>query len=174
MPRPFLGPAARRWDCKGTAWNEADKPVTTWCSTAIIGIGIVFVVLGRRIFRWKNRVFPAEHEPSSQYPWPSQNMVRSFLKTSSYINRVSFLFPRFSSFGKVKSDRCWRSCCTLSDGKRNNNMASIIIVIIMIIMTIIRRRKTREPLLFSYTWYQVSLIGTFHVFSFCHTWHPVH
>ena len=36
------------------------------------------------------------------------------------------LFPRFSSFGKVMSDQCWRQCCTLSDGKRNNNNKGIL------------------------------------------------
>ena len=34
----------------------------------------------------------------------------------------NILYPRFSSFGKVMGDQCWRSCCTLSGGKRNNNM----------------------------------------------------
>ena len=31
------------------------------------------------------------------------------------------MFSRFSSLRKVMSDQCWRSCCTLSDGKGNNN-----------------------------------------------------
>ena len=29
--------------------------------------------------------------------------------------------PRFSSFVKVVSGQCWRSCCTLPDGRGNNN-----------------------------------------------------
>ena len=35
------------------------------------------------------------------------------------------------SFGKVMSDRCWRSCRTLSDGKRNNCRMAREIIIIM-------------------------------------------
>ena len=38
---------------------------------------------------------------------------------------VSFCFRGFSSFGKVMSDQCWRSCCTWSDGKTNNNNRKI-------------------------------------------------
>ena len=47
--------------------------------------------------------------------------MRSFIPHSRTDFSKNKLSPRFSSFfAKVMNDRCWRSCCTMSDGKRNN------------------------------------------------------
>ena len=47
--------------------------------------------------------------------------MRSFIPHSRTDFSKNKLSPRFSSFfAKVMNDRCWRSCCTMSDGKINN------------------------------------------------------
>ena len=49
-----------------TALNEAERPVITWGQ--VPSIGIVFVVLGKRILDGKPGGFPARHELRSQSP----------------------------------------------------------------------------------------------------------
>ena len=52
-------------------------------------------------------------------PW------RHTINSSTWYTAAVLLLYAFFSFGKVMSYKCWRSCCTLSNGKRINNINTV-------------------------------------------------